>query len=151
MSDEQTHNLDGGSFEERVFKRFDAMDSRFDAMDSRFDAMDSRFDRMDGRFDRMDGRFDALESRTDAIEQRFEGRFDAVENRLERLKVQAEKRALETKPIWERALAELAEVKESVAEVDRKFDLLTEDVMKVRLEQRHIRHRVEHLELKKQP
>ena len=55
----------------------------------------ARFDRIDTRFDRVEGRFDGLDSRVQSLEAR----------------------ALDTKPIWERALAEILEVKQGVVEV----------------------------------
>jgi hypothetical protein len=77
--------MDGRSFEERVFARFDGIDRR----------------------------------------------FDAVERRLEALETQAERRALETKPIWERALAEILEVKRTLLNVERKLDVLSLDMVQV--------------------
>ena len=56
-------------------------------------------------------------ARLDAIEARFEARFDAVERRLGTLEEQVGKQALDTKPMWERALAEILEVKQTVNEV----------------------------------
>jgi len=90
VSQENTRNIDGRSFEERVFARFDGISARFDGIDRRFDGIDARLDGIDAR-------------------------FDAVETRLEALETQVEKRALETKPIWERALAEILEIRESLA------------------------------------
>ncbi len=101
--------MDGRSFEERVFARFDAIDARFDAVDAR---------------------------------------FDAVERRFETLETQSEKRALETKPIWERALAEILEVKESLANVERKLDVLSLDIVQVRADQTHLETRLGKLESK---
>ena len=43
MSEKITENLDGDrSFEDRVFARFDALDSRMDALDSRMQVLESR-------------------------------------------------------------------------------------------------------------
>ena len=43
MSEKTTENLDGDrSFEDRVFARFDALDSRMDAFDSRMQVLESR-------------------------------------------------------------------------------------------------------------
>ena len=73
MSEETTHNLSHqGSFEDRVFARFDLIDARLQSLDER---------------------------------------LLSVEN-------QAERRAFDTKPIWERALAEIVEVKERLSRVD---------------------------------
>jgi hypothetical protein len=79
MSEERPRELpDNHSFEERVFARFDTMDARFNRMDTRFDAMEKRFE---ARFDAVDARFDGLDVRMQALESK----------------------ALDTKPIWERA------------------------------------------------
>src|SRR5947209_1361784 len=71
----------------------------------------------------------------------MEGRFDGVDMRVQAL----EARALDTKPIWERALAEILEVKQGVGEVKegvedikRKIDLLSLDVVQVRADQRRV-------------
>ena len=126
MSEERTQDLLGNrSFEERVFARFDAIDARFDATDARVDA-----------------RFDATDARVDA-------RFDAVDARLDSLNIRVqnlEARALDTKPIWERALAEILEVKEGVEDVRRKFKLLTEDVIQVRADQVRVERRMDKIE-----
>jgi chromosome segregation ATPase len=126
MSDEPTHELpDRRSFEERVFARFDAMEARFDA---RFQAIDVRFD---------------------VLEARFESRFDAVDVRLDGLdgRVQAlEAKALDTKPIWERALAEILEVRKGVEDLNRKIDVLGLDVLQVRADQRRVEKRMGDLE-----
>jgi|SRR5882724_4072329 len=129
MNEERTRDLpENRSFEERVFARFDAMDARFDAMDARFDSM---------------------EARVDAMEMRFDARFDRVEARLDGLdiRVQAlEARALDTKPIWERALTEILEVKKGVEDLNRKIDVLNQDVLQVRADQRRVEKRMDALE-----
>ena len=132
MNDERTRDLPARSFEERVFARFDTMDARFDSMETRFDA-----------------RFDSMEVRVNAMEMRFEARFDRVETRLDSLdiRVQAlEARALDTKPIWERALAEILEVKKGVEDLNRKIDVLNQDVLQVRADQRLVHKRMDTLE-----
>lgn len=129
MSEGPTRELpDGRSFEERVFARFDAMEARFGAIDARFDAMEARFG---ARFDAMDARLDGIDTRLDGLD----GRVQALEAR-----------ALDTKPIWERALAEILEVKKGVADLNRKIDVLTLDVMQVRADQRQIEKRMDQLE-----
>lgn len=93
--------------------------ARFDAMDARFNAMNARFDAMDARLDRLDARVQALEAR-----------------------------ALDTKPIWERALAEILEVKQRVENIERKFDVLTLDMIQLRADQRRLENRFDNLESK---
>jgi archaellum component FlaC len=129
MSEENTRELrDNRSFEDRVFARFDAMERRFDGVYARFEAMDARFDGMDARFDGMDVRFDGLDVRVQALESK----------------------ALDTKPIWERALAEIVEVREGVYDIKRKFEILTEDLIQVRADQRRVEKRMDTLEARPQ-
>ena len=131
MSEDPTLDLpDNRSFEERVFARFDAMESRFHVMESRFDAMESRFDTMESRFDTMEARFDTMEARFDAVDARLAG----LDTRVQVL----EARAYDTKPIWERALAEILNVKERVENIERKFNVLIQDMMQLRGDQRRV-------------
>jgi hypothetical protein len=144
MNEDRTRDLPNNrSFEERVFSRFDAMEGRFESrfasMDARFDAMDSRFDAMEKRFD---ARFDAMDTRFDAMDTRFDG----LDIRVQAL----ESRALDTKPIWERALAEIGEVREGVYDIKRKFEILTEDLIQVRADQRRVEKRMDTLESRPQ-
>jgi chromosome segregation ATPase len=108
------------SFEERIFARFGAFEARFE---SRFSAVDARFDAVDARFDAIDGRLDAID-----------GRLDGLDTRVQAL----EARSLDTKPIWERALAEILNIKERVENIERKFDVLIQDMMQLRSDQRRL-------------
>jgi chromosome segregation ATPase len=124
MSETRTGDLSGGrSFEERVFARFDAIDARFNAMEARFEA---RFDQVEARLDRVEGRIDSLDSRIQALEAK----------------------ALDTKPIWERALAEILNIKERVTKLERHFEVLAIEMVKLRGEQREINLRLDNLESK---
>jgi len=60
-----------------------------------------------------------------SFEERVFTRLDSIDARLQAFESQAERRALETKPIWERALAELLELKRSLENVERKIDVLS--------------------------
>ncbi|HYY59723.1 MAG TPA: hypothetical protein VE842_20510 [Pyrinomonadaceae bacterium] len=66
-----------------------------------------------------------------SFEERVFARFDALDARLQALEAQAERRALETKPIWERALAEILELRSSLSNVERKIDVLSRDIVQV--------------------
>lgn len=99
--------------------------------------------------ERVFARFDAI----DAGLRNFGARLEAVEEnvqsvgaRLEALESQAERQALETKPIWERALAEILEVKEGLRDVARKLDVLSRDIVQVRADQVYLERRIERLE-----
>jgi len=129
MSEERTRELpDPRSFEERVFARFDSMEARSIAMETRFDAMETRFEK---RFSAIDKRFDGVDTRLDSLDGRVQT-LDA--------------KALDTKPIWERALVEILEVKKGVEDVNRKLDVLTLDVLQVRADQRRVEKRMDELE-----
>ncbi|HYY95192.1 MAG TPA: hypothetical protein VE713_11805 [Pyrinomonadaceae bacterium] len=84
----------------------------------------ARLDSIDSRLGSMDSRFDSVDTR-----------LDSVEARLQTLEFQAERHAVETKPIWERALAEILEVKRSLENVERKIDVLGRDIVQVRADQ----------------
>jgi chromosome segregation ATPase len=97
MSEENTQNLpDSRSFEERLFARFDALDSRMERMEARMD--------------------------------RIEARLDDLATRVERLEAESERRAVETKPIWERALAEIVALGQRFDVLEQKVDALQEEV-----------------------
>lgn len=100
----------------------------------------------DGRSfeERVFARFDAMDARFNAVD----ARLDNIEVRLQALESEVERRALETKPIWERALAEILEVKEGLYDVERKLDVLSSDVVKVRADQGYLGRRLDKLESK---
>jgi hypothetical protein len=66
-----------------------------------------------------------------SFEERVFARLDSTDTRLQNLESQAERRVLETKPIWERALAEILEVKQALENVERKIDVLSHDIVQV--------------------
>lgn len=81
--------------------------------------------------ERVFARLDAIDARFDIMEARFQARFDAVDARLECLdvRVQAlEASALDTKPIWERALMAIAEVSEG-EDIKRRFEIVSRGVI----------------------
>jgi chromosome segregation ATPase len=113
--------------------------------------------------ERLFARLDSIEARFEAMEARFDRRFDALDSRVHAL----EAKALDTKPIWENALAEIFEVKQSVEAVkqgveevkqsveevkgrveniERKFDVLILDMMQLRGDQRRVEKRMDALE-----
>ena len=84
--------------------------------------------------------------RFDAMESRFDARFDALDSRVQAL----EAKALDTKPIWELALAQIVEVKESIYDIKRKFEIVIEDLIQVRSDQRRVDKRMDALESRPQ-
>ena len=131
MSEERTRELlDRRSFEERVFARFDAMEARSSSMETRFDGLNARFDAMETRFDAIETRFDGVETRLDSLDVRLQV---------------LEAKALDTKPIWERALVEILEIRKGVEDINRKIDVLNQDVLQVRADQRRVEKRMDEL------
>jgi hypothetical protein len=88
-----------------------------------------------------------------SFEERVFARLDSIDARLQSLENQAERRALETKPIWERALAEILEVKERLGALEqisnqmvRKIDVLGRDMLTLRADQTGVENRLDKLE-----
>ncbi len=69
-------------------------------------------------------------------------RLDSIDARLEKL----EARAYDTKPIWEKALAELIELGRRVDSIDRRLSVLNDDMLHARGEYRKLDDRVYRLE-----
>ncbi len=103
-------------------------------------------ERVFARFDSIDARFGTVDAQFDAMEARFDARFDALDSRVQAL----ESKSLDTKPIWERALAEILNIKERVENIERKFDVLTLDMMQLRGDQRRVEKRMDALESRPQ-
>jgi archaellum component FlaC len=84
------------------------------------------------------GELGRILARLDSID----ARLDNVGQRLERL----EARAYDTKPIWERALAEIIEIGKRLESLDRRFSILTDDVIHTRADVRRTEERLANLE-----
>jgi chromosome segregation ATPase len=115
MSEEQTQNLnDGHSFEERVFARFDALDARLGSMETRLTNVETRLTNVETRMEDMNGRLEVLE-----------------------------RKAYDTKPIWERALKEITETRR---EMTRRLDRIESVTLDTRTRLSELEDRVEGLE-----
>ena len=92
--------------------------------------------------ERVFARFDAL----DAWLGRMDARLNDTGMRLEKL----EAKSYDTKPVWERALAEIAETRNELQtglrRVERKIDVLNQNILEVRADLRDLDTRVEKLE-----
>ena len=84
----------------------------------------------------------------DKLEQILD-RLGAIETQLAGIdaRMQAlEAKGYDTKPIWERALAELVEANRRLDSLDRKFSVLNDDVLQTRADQRKLEERVGNLD-----
>jgi len=115
-------------FEERVFGRFDALDSAMRDMDSRLHNVDSRLDNVDTRLHGIDSRLQGLEVRA-----------DDTNSRLQVLEI----RGYDTKPIWEQALKEIVDTRR---ELSRRLDRIEAVVLETRAELREVEDRVDKIE-----
>ena len=73
---------------------------------------------------------------------KIEAGLTAIDDRLQTIEV----KAYDTKPIWERALAELLEVNRRLDGLDRRFSVLNDDVLHTRADQRRLEDRVRDIE-----
>ncbi|HEX8285058.1 MAG TPA: hypothetical protein VF588_16975 [Pyrinomonadaceae bacterium] len=99
-------------------------------------------ERVFARFDAIDAGLRQLNVRMDGLEARME----SLETRVQRLEEESARRAVETKPIWERALAEIIAVGEKVDTLTRKVMVLGRDVLTVRADQSKLEDRMDKLE-----
>ena len=114
MSNNTTENLPNGpSFEERVFAHFESLSVSIASLQERQTRMDERLERMEERQERMEERQERMEARQERMEARLEkieARLDEIDGRLQVL----EQKAYDTKPIWERVIAQILELREDV-------------------------------------
>lgn len=73
-------------------------------------------------------------------------KLEVMDARLQRVESKIEERGFDTKPIWERALVEIMEVRQEVATVNRKIDVFSRDMLNLRQEQLHTDERLSLLE-----
>ncbi|HSE97379.1 MAG TPA: hypothetical protein VLD57_03850 [Blastocatellia bacterium] len=174
MSDDLTKQLpnDDGrdDFAARVERRLDLLISMVEAqgadlrkLENRFDNLEKRFDNLEKRFDNLENRF---ENRFENLENRFESlenRFENLENRIEKLEKTVEERLYDTRPLWERALAEIADLRSGLAEVraglaelqaevregfynfGTRIELLLRDVFSLRTDHERLSRRVDEI------
>jgi chromosome segregation ATPase len=88
--------------------------------------------------ERVFARFDALDARMGGIE----ARLDDMDARLQTL----EQKSYDTKPIWERALAEILALGEKLDQLSRKVDVLATDMLTLRARQSRIEDQMDRLE-----
>ena len=108
-------------------------------------------ERVFARFDALDAGMARMELRLDNVETRLE----RLEARVENLESESQRRAMETKPLWERALAEMAAVRQDVAAlsekveiIDHKLNELGHDMLTLRGQQRRLEVRMDKIESK---
>jgi chromosome segregation ATPase len=102
----------------------------------------------DGRSfeERVFARFDAIDAGLRDLSGRVQGletRMQSLETRVESLEAESQRRAVETKPIWERALKEIVETRR---EMTRRLDRIESVTLDTRTRLSEMADRVERLE-----
>ena len=67
-----------------------------------------------------------------SFEERVFARFDALDARLQKLEAESERRAVETKPIWERAIQEIMETRAEVVKVEDRLGRIENEIKDMR-------------------
>jgi hypothetical protein len=78
--------------------------------------------------------------------ERILTKLEAIDARLQLVENKVDQRGFDTKPIWEKALAEIMEVNQRVITLDRKIDVLGKDMLGLRADQLGIEERLRKLE-----
>ena len=89
---------------------------------------------------------DETKALRDKLLEQILTKLEVMDARLQRVESKIEERGFDTKPIWERALAEIMEVKQQVATVDRKIDVFSRDMLNLRADQLKTDERIGKLE-----
>jgi hypothetical protein len=71
---------------------------------------------------------------------------ERVEAHIKTLEANIERQGFNTKPMWEKALEELADMKQSLATLSRKIDVFSGDMLNLRAEQLKNEERLRRLE-----
>ena len=124
-------------FEERVFARFDALDSAMRVTDSRLENLESRLETVDSRLGNMDARLETVDARLETVDSRLQ----SMDSRLQKLEI----RAYDTKPIWEQALKEIVDTRR---ELSKRLDRFAAMVMETRADLQDVEDRLDKLERK---
>lgn len=77
-----------------------------------------------------------------SFEEHVIAKLEAIDTRLQSL----ERRDYDTKPIWERALKEIVEVKQGLTGLERKIDVSGKDMLTLRADEAGIETRLSKLE-----
>jgi predicted nucleic acid-binding Zn-ribbon protein len=87
-----------------------------------------------------------------SFEERVFARFDAIDKRLDKMEKKVDELSYDTKPIWERALKEIAEIRSEMntgfRSVERQIGVLSKDIVQLRAEVGDLANRVDALGLK---
>src|SRR6266481_767081 len=141
MNEESTRDLPNkGSFEERVFARFDAVDTRFDTVDARLEKLESRaydtkpiWERALAKIIEMDLEIGEINGKVGGIE----GKVAVIETDVAALKTN-----------YVDVKNELIDLRREKHQVNKRLDLILEFLLEDRGDIRDARDRINKLETK---
>ena len=127
-------------------------------LEGRFDKFEGRFDKFEGRFDTFEGRFDKFEGRFDNLETRVTG----IDSRLQHVEQTLEQRLHDTRPIWNKVVADIAQLQEgqnalreavteiriTIRDVNRDQIVINDSVRKIQFDFHSINERLQKLEVR---
>jgi hypothetical protein len=82
----------------------------------------------------------------DDLLQKILTKLEVLDTRLQVVESKIDARGFDTKPIWEKALVAIMEVKEDVRTLDRKIEVFNRDMLNLRAEQLKTDERITTLE-----
>ena len=128
----------------------DVQDVKTDLQDVKVDLHGVKADLHDAKSDLHNLKSDLRNVKTDLQDVKVD--LHDVKTRLSTLEHTVSERLYDTRPIWERALAEIAETRSEMREgfhkLGDKMEVLNEDVLTVRAEHRRLTKRIDNLEPK---
>lgn len=128
MSDNPTQQMpDSRSFEERVFARFDSLDSRLSSVEGRLISVETKVDGLDGRLTTLEEKVDTRLRETRPIWEAVLTRLTGVEERLGSLEKESRMSRRAMKELSEdvlRTRAQNAELEGDMVKLDERVEKL---------------------------
>lgn len=81
-----------------------------------------------------------------SFQEQVLAKLEELGARIQSLETTVERRAFDTKPIWERALKEIMEINQNLRSLERKVDVLGKDMLTLRADQLGMETRLKSLE-----
>ncbi|HKV39504.1 MAG TPA: hypothetical protein VJX67_09850 [Blastocatellia bacterium] len=126
----------------QILAELRSFNARMASVESGMASVESRVASIESHITSVEGRLTSLESRFTSLE----GRLTSLEVRLTSLESTIQERQFDTKPIWERALAEIVDVRSDTREMKRNLRTLNDNMMGIQGNLREMDERLAHLE-----
>ena len=153
MSEEITAKTNGSrSFEERVFARFDSMDERFDRLETRLTSIESRVDKLEAKQYDTKPIWEKALAAIEETNREMRAGFDTLRGEIAASAngLRAEIVAVSTK--MDSGFQQLrTEFDFALRGVERKIDVLNQNMLDMKAEQRYFDSRIEKLETPPKP